>query len=74
MSADSRVRLSVALRVLNAYTSYMEPSEEDIAALRAFIPPTEQARPLDELARELIQEEVEAASAEDFSQTAASGQ
>jgi hypothetical protein len=74
MSTDSRVRLAVALRVLNAFTSYIQPSEEDVAALREFIPESQQSRPLDELARELIQGEVEAASAENFPQSAASGQ
>jgi hypothetical protein len=60
MLAESRERLAVALRVLNAYTSYTRPSDEDLLALQALFPEEEQFRPPDELARTVVEREIQA--------------
>ena len=67
MSTDSRERLAVALRVLNAYTSYTRPTEEDLVALQALFPEEEQFLPPDDLARMVVEREIQAVLANDGS-------
>lgn len=58
ISTDSLLRIQMALRVLAAWGARTAPSHEDVAMLRKLVSPEDTARPIDELACEVVQREL----------------
>ena len=55
---DSLLRMQLGLRVLAAWGAKRVPSHEDVAMLRKLASPEDTARPIDELACEVVQREL----------------